>query len=241
MILYDIITGEAITTPVTLRPRTCFLMTKIGKDVPPMVNAIRKKLSPMLSKLGLKLIDADAITTGRDYYRKIWELIVSVPIGIAVLHKRMPSSTMGNVLLEFGIMQALGKSTIIIKEPGAKIPSDLKRTEYIQYDDEKFEDKMCDFLESALKQAEYFCLVAEQVERNPLLAIDYYRRAFLLTGKQKYCRRTDALINSGEIGIRAKNSVEYLGAEFRKAMYDSHSFADEVAATSTQRVHLHRG
>jgi hypothetical protein len=214
LILYDPTSGGVVTTPTACRPRTCFFMSKLGEGAPPIVSAVRKRLTLVLGEADYCLIDASAVTTGKDYLRKIWDLIVSVPVGIALIYKGMPTRTVGNVFYEIGMMQALGKDTLIIKEPGAKIPSDFVRTEYVQWD-KRFDDGVRAFLTSVMENAEFLATVAEQVERNPLLAIDCYRRAYLLTGDEEYCRKTDTLLASGEIGKRARNSVEYLAAGFR--------------------------
>ncbi len=232
MILYNPTNGDVITTPTVYRPRTCFFMSKIGDDVPPVVLEVRSRLSVLLGEIGYSLIDASQITTGKDFLRKIWELIVSVPMGIAFIYAEMPPNTLANVFYELGMMQALGKDTLVIREPKAPFPSDLVRTEYVLYD-ERFEDRVRGFLQTCLSSAEFLATVAEQVERNPLLAIDCYRRAFLLTGDEEYCRKTDELLRSGELGKRAKNSVEYLAAGFTRfaAQSQRHKAISQAAVT----------
>lgn len=214
MILYDPTSGLAVTTPMAFRPRTCFFMGKLGKNAPPIVTDIRKRLVPLLGEVGYSLIDAGATTTGKDFLRKVWGLLVSVPMGIAVVYRGMPGSTLGNVFYELGLMQALGKETLVVREPDATVPSDFIRTEYVLYG-EGFDAGIRQYIRSALEWADSLCTIAETLERDPLLAIDCYRRAFLLTGDEKYCRRTDELVASGEIGARARNSVELLAASFR--------------------------
>ncbi len=202
-------------------------MSKVGDDVPPLVREVRGRLSVLLDEIGYSLIDATEVTTGKDFLRKIWDLIVSVPMGIAFIYRKMPPGTLANVFYEVGMMQALGKDTLVIREPRATIPSDLVRTEYVLYDG-RFDDRIRAFLKTSLSSAEFLATVAEQMERNPLLAIDYYRRAFLLTGDEEYCMRTDELLKSGEIGKRAKNSVEYLAAGFSR-------FAEQAQRSKAMR------
>jgi hypothetical protein len=52
------------------------------------------------------------------------------------------------------------------------------------------------------------------MERNPLLAIDYYRRAYLLTGDRVPRTSATAVWNGARWEGRAKNSVERLLASF---------------------------
>ncbi len=213
MILYDPIGGDACTAPVALRPRTCFLMTKLGGNVPPIVGEIREQVSSILSARDIKTIDANSVTTGKDFLLKIWRLIVGVPVGIAIVYKSMPKTTMSNVFYEVGLMQALGKETLIVKEPKAEVPSDFVRTEYVSFN-RGFDRRLNAFLDSLQERADYFGIVASQVERNPLLAIDYYRRAYLLTGDEKWRAKAAGVLETAGLDERAKTSVELLLASF---------------------------
>ena len=40
-------------------------------------------------------------------------------------------STQMNIYYKLGVAQALGKETLVVKSPGAKLPSDFVRTEYV--------------------------------------------------------------------------------------------------------------
>jgi predicted nucleotide-binding protein len=75
--------------------------------------------------------------------------------------------TQANLYYELGIAQALGKETIVIKTPEVTMPSDLARTEYIEFDIE-FDKKFTDFLENIIERAEYFEEIAKNTENNPL-------------------------------------------------------------------------
>jgi len=242
MILYDPTSGNPVTTPVAFRPRTSFFMSKMGPDAPPFVKEVRARLASLLREVDYDLIDAGGVTTGRDYLRKIWEVIVSVPMGMAVVYRNMPAPTLGNVFYELGLMQATGKNTLVITERGTKMPSDFVRTEHVVYGP-GFDEKIRAFMRSALAEAEYLTVLAEQAERNPMLAIDCYRRAFLLTGDEEYCRRTDELLASGIIGERAKNCVEFLTAGFRDFArgLGSGRAARQVAATEAAEPTRKRG
>lgn len=213
MILYRLNEGLAYQEKVLYRPRTCFLMTQLGDPVPPEVDAIRKKLKSALDEYDVKLIDADSEVTGGDFLFKIWQMIVAVPLAVAIVHEDMPVATQCNVFYEIGLAHALGKESIVIKTPKAQIPSDFVRTEYIRHDS-RFEQKMTKYLEKFLKQGEWYELVAEQVERNPLLAIDYLRRAYLISGDARIKEEVANIRETLSLHERAKNSVETLLAEF---------------------------
>lgn len=87
MIFYSPINGDVQTTKVVYRPRTCFLMTQLGGDIPDEVEEIRDLLLQVLKVHRLELINAASEVTGKDFLHKIWQMIVSVPLGVAVLHE----------------------------------------------------------------------------------------------------------------------------------------------------------
>lgn len=213
MILYRPTDGDVLTTAVVPRPRTCFLMTQLGAPVHADITEIRSHVEGQLQRKGISLIDADSVVTGADFLDKIWRLIVSVPIGVAVIHEEMSQKTMANIFYELGMMDSLGKHTVVIKSPGAAIPSDFLRTEYIVWDG-NFRRRFRSFLESTLALEGYFSTLAEELEKNPLLSIDYLRRAYLVGGNDIHRDRTRQILDDAEITGRAKNSVEMLLARF---------------------------
>lgn len=216
MIPYRPTDGDAQTTPASIRPRTCFLMTKLGEAIPDSCQTIRTDVERILNDHAIECIDANSATTGRDFLLKIWDLIVSVPLGIAIVYDGIPPKTLANIFYELGWMHALGKETLLIKTVGVEIPSDFVRTEYVAYD-ERFESHLRGYLQYVQAQAEYYAIVAEPVENNPLLAIDYYRRAYLISGNPKLKEWAGRVLAKAGLGKRAKNSVELLLAGFAHA------------------------
>jgi len=188
-------------------------MTQLGEPVPEQVISIKCDLNNILKSQDIKLIDANSDVTGKDFLSKIWSMIVAVPLAVAVVHKDMPVSTLHNVFYEIGVAQALGKETIVIKAKDAEVPSDFVRTEYIEYD-EAFQMKMNKFLKSFFERAAYYEDMASLMEQNPLLAIDYLRRAYLITGHKECRKRAANILGSLTLEGRARDSVEMMLAEF---------------------------
>ena len=110
-------------------------------------------------------------------------------------------------------MHALGKETIVIKTEKAKVPSDFVRTEYIKFDD-KFEENLKKYFTTYFDLADYYETLANQLERNPLLAIDYLRRAYLISGNKKLQVKAKRFHREAALEDRAKNSVEQLLVDF---------------------------
>jgi hypothetical protein len=209
MIFYRPTDGDVESNKPAWRPRTCFLMAAMGQHIPPEVKNAKRRIKAALKAERLSLVDASSVTTGKDFLLKIWSMAVACPIGIAIVHKGIRRDTMANIYYELGLMQSYGRQTIVIKVGAVKLPSDFVRTEYINFDG-RFMQGMRDFVSAVRKDAAYYEVVAKQLEKNPLLAIDYLRRAYLLTGKKSLKREMARLFASSGLDDRAPNSVERL-------------------------------
>lgn len=190
-------------------------MTKLGHLIPKEVNKIRSHLTKILSNYQIRLIDANDVITGKDFLMKIWHIILGVPLGIAIITNDMSHETLSNIFYEIGLMQAYGKETIVIKNPATKIPSDFVRTEYIDFTS-GFTKKLKKYLDKYFTWASDYEFMSELVEKNPLLAIDYLRRAWLITGEGTYRQKAMEIFQEAGIEERAKNSVEMLSVAFCK-------------------------
>jgi hypothetical protein len=188
-------------------------MAAMGRSIPADVLSAKRRVSTALRRARFSIIDAASVTTGKDYLLKIWKLALSCPIGIAIVHEGIRSETMANIFYELGWMQAYGKETVVIKIGDVKLPSDLVRTEYINMD-ARFTPSLRDFLNSLRERAEYYKTLAGLLEANPLLAIDYLRRAYLLTGTVALRRRATQIFKESGLDDRARDSVERLMITF---------------------------
>ena len=198
MILYHPTDGEVFTKRIQPRPRTCFIMTKLGNSIPKEIKKIKSNLKKYLNSMDIKVIDANSIITGRDFLVKIWEMLVSVPLGIAIITKNLSPITMANIFYEIGILQTLGKETLIVKSKDSKIPSDFVRTEYIEYKkySRGFKRELNKYLKTFFKQANYYDTLGSELEKNPLIAIDYLKRAYLRDGNSDIKDKVDHKINN---------------------------------------------
>lgn len=213
MIFYRPTDGDVNSVPVKWRPRTCFLMTSMGNPLPPELRSAKKRVISGLRRAGFSTVDAASVTTGKDFLLKIWALAVSCPVGIAIIHKDIRPETMANVFYELGWMHAYGRETVVIKVGEVKLPSDLVRTEYIDMN-VRFTKSLGDFLTSIRERAKYYQDLAGLLEENPLLAIDYLRRSYLLTGDVALKRRATQIFAGSDLADRARDSVERLMVTF---------------------------
>lgn len=213
MIFYRPTDGDVHVAGVRWRPRTCFLMAAMSDPLPPEVVSAKRRIRSALRRANFEAIDAAGATTGKDYLLKIWFLAVSCPIGIAIVHEGIRPGTMANIFYELGWMQAYGRETVVVRVGDVKFPSDLVRTEYISLD-RNFNRRIKAFLRSLAERADYYVDLAGQLEKNPLLAIDYLRRSYLLSGDDALRSRARLVYNEAGLGNRARDSVERLMSTF---------------------------
>ena len=180
----------------------------MGKPTPLLLAKARKRVDNAITKAGFSVKDASSATTGKDYLLKIWSIAASVPVGVAIVHEGIRSDTMANVFYELGLMHAYGRETVVVKVGDVKLPSDLVRTEYISFD-RTFSRQFAAFLASLADRADYYLTLADQLEKNPLLAIDYLRRSFLLSADVSLRRRAKRIFEEAGFGDRARDSVEH--------------------------------
>jgi hypothetical protein len=213
VIIYNPLDGEALTSAIRVKPRHCFLMTRLGSAVPAEVQKIRVAITQICDEFGYSVIDASSRVSGRDFLLKIWKMIAATPLAVGVCHEALPAATQGNIFYELGVAQALGKETLLIKSRGVTVPSDFTRTEYIEFD-ESFDRRFAAYLADLEEQALHYETVAGQLQNNPVLAIDYLKRAYLISGDVRLKTEAEKFLDEPGFGSRARNSVELLAAAF---------------------------
>jgi len=213
MILYSPIDGDALTSHLVYKPRHCFLITRLGQPIPKEVAEMRSAITEICQKRDFTVVDASTDITGRDYLLKIWKAIAASPLAVGIYHEKIPKKTDANIFYELGVAQALGKETVIVKSPGAAVPSDFVRTEYIKFDN-GFDVHFATYLDQLMEQAEHYEMMSDQLENNPVLSIDYLKRAFLISGEERLREKVHQLLSDSGLHQRARSSVELLSANF---------------------------
>lgn len=213
MIFYRPTDGDVHRAGIAWKPKTCFIMSQLNDPMPPDVVAARKQIDRMLKGAGFSSVDADGVTTGKDFLLKIWHLAVACPVGIAIVHEGIRPQTLANIYYELGLMQAYGRETVVVRVGSPDLPSDLVRTEYIAFDT-KFEVRFNQFIASLAPAAAYYRTVGEQLENNPLLAIDYFRRSYLLSEDAELRALANDAFETAGLSDRGKASVERLMVKF---------------------------
>jgi hypothetical protein len=107
-------------------------MRQLG--TPPAIDALMNDVTTeQLQVQGFTTIDADGSVGGKDYVARILGLIRSTAFTVAIFSEETRVTAMANIALELGFAAMCGKPLIIIKSPDAAAPSDLKRTDWIDY------------------------------------------------------------------------------------------------------------
>jgi len=209
VIAYSPVNAEVLTNAITFYPRHAFIMTQLGKPIPKELNQIRIALKNELGKTKFNEIDASSLVTGRDFLDKIWKIILGVPLGIAILTKDMPEKTIANIYYELGMMDALGKETLIIKSEDYSIPSDFKRTEYLNYN-ANFSVSFKKFCNNLKEREDHYWLMSELMGADPVLSIDYIKRAYLINPLKKYKKEAEKIFtrNADYIDNQSKMHIK---------------------------------
>lgn len=127
--------SEAVldASPKRLYPATGFLMRQIG-DPHDLDRRMCEIVVEVFQNDGLRLIDAAETVGGKDFLERILGLIRGTGFTVAVFSEETRSSAMANIALELGFAAMCGKPLVIVKSKAAKAPSDLTRTDWIEYD-----------------------------------------------------------------------------------------------------------
>jgi len=188
-------------------------MTRLKKPIPTEIEVIRNHLKDLLDNQGISEIDAGKRVTGRDLLMKIWGIIITVPMGIAIISENVSRTTLANIYYEIGLLQAYGKETLLIKTKKTKVPTNFVGTEFVTYDEE-FEEHMDNFFQTLFELPEHYAKMAANLENDPLLSIDYLRRAYLISSDDSYRQKANDVFQTASLKGRAKNSIEMLLMSF---------------------------
>ncbi len=120
---------------------------------------------------------------------------------------------MANIYDELAVMQALGRETMVLVVGNPSLPSDLTRTEHIR-DGRGFAKRFNNFLAGLDNRAEYYLQLADLTEHNPLLVIDFLRRAWTLNDDPSLPIRARQVWSDSAAEVRAKSAVESLMLSF---------------------------
>lgn len=174
-------------------------MRQIG-EAPQIDTDMAHAVSALLDARGYGVKDADASTGGKDYLERILGLIRGTGLTIAVFSHQTRPTALANIMLELGFAAMCGKPLMIVKSKDAHAPSDLKRTDWIDYDfadPSNFERKVGQALDEIEALAEFeeqlLDLALEAPSMDCAVAFERAHRAFLLSGQVGLIEKTEGI------------------------------------------------
>lgn len=149
---------------------------------------------------GIGTKDADASTGGKDFLERILGLIRGTGFTVAIFSEDTRGTAMANIALELGFAAMCGKPLVIVKSKVAQAPSDLTRTDWIEYeagDEVRFRHKLGQALDEIKAVAAYTETLLDVALEAPAMdcAIAFERasKAFLLTKEERFLASADLI------------------------------------------------
>jgi len=189
-LVFSPLSEEVIALPPrTLFPRHGFVMRQIG-DAPQLDQDITDAVTEQLALRRFGVKDADASTGGGDFLERILGLIRGTGLTIAIFSHQTRPTALANIMLELGFAAMCGKPLMIVKSKDAAAPSDLKRTDWIDFDPANptaFARKVHQALDEVEALAEFeeqlLDLALDAPSMDCAIAFERAQRAFLLSGE----------------------------------------------------------
>lgn len=201
-VLFSPASEELLGAPKHLFIRSAFLICQ-QSDVPIADRDMMEVVSATLNSQNINSVDAANFRRTGDYLSKILEQIRGVGFCIAIYSEGTRHKTLANIFLEIGMALLLGKPVVLVKTQQAIVPSDLVRSEYIQYDgdDRKLGLELEQTIKnSVLDTADYLCTLAEIAEDADSpdfeLAFQRYSQALLMNGDRELICKLDGIKTS---------------------------------------------
>lgn len=188
-------------------------------------------------RFGMK--DADTSTGGKDFLERILGLIRGTGFTVAIFSEDTRGTAMANIALELGFASMCGKPLVIVKSKAAPPPSDLTRTDWIEYDASdkpRFRRKLNQALDELDALAGFTESLLEVAMAAPAMdcavAFERASKAFLLTGESRFLDAADGIVQrlknaAREDGIddleRVRTEIEMFAKQGRRALRDAAS------------------
>lgn len=201
-LIFSPLSEEALTgPPKELAPKHAFLMRQIGD--PPGIDALMTEACVRLLKSrGIGAKDADASSGSKDFLERILGLIRGTGMTVAIFSGETRGTALANIMLELGFAAMCGKPLMIVKSKDAKAPSDLTRTDWIEYDPldvAPFERKFLQALDQIALVASYeedlLDIALEADTMDCAVALERATKAFLLSGEQRLIDKAEQVLH----------------------------------------------
>ena len=199
-LIFSPLSEETIDLPaLRLLPRHAFVMRQIG--APPAIDiAMAAAVTGSCAIRDIETIDAGASTGSKEYLERIIGLIRGTAVTIAIFSHETRPTALANIALELGFAAMFGKPIMIVKSHEAVAPSDLKRTDWIEFrggEEVEFERKISLALDQLDTIANFQELLLdtslEAHEMDCAVALERAIKAFLLCGAERLLTKAEQI------------------------------------------------
>jgi len=146
-------------------------------------------VSEILADRGFSTKDANASTGGKDFLERILGLIRGTGLTVAIFSDETRPTALANIMLELGFAAMSGKPLMIVKSRAAAAPSDLTRTDWIEYDPddidpfrEKVEQAIIEVQDLVSYEEMLLDVALDAPAMDCAVAFERAQKAFLLSG-----------------------------------------------------------
>lgn len=199
-------------------------MRQIGNppEIDQQMDAVVREV---LAENGFDAIDATTTAGRKDFLERIIDLIRSTGLTIAIFSHETRNTALANIMLELGFAAIFGKPLLIVKSKEAAAPSDLTRTDWIEFQNgnpDSFKQKVIQAVGEISEIAKYQEMLLDIALDAPAMdcavAFERAQKAFLLTPSPELLEK---------INIIKRRVMECRNIE---QMSDLHRLHDEISA-----------
>ncbi len=183
-------------------------MRQLGNP-PALDETMNDLVRDVFERRGIGMKDADGSTGSKDFLERILGLIRGTAFTVAIFSEHTRPTAMANISLELGFASMCGKPLVIVKSKAALAPSDLTRTDWIDYDaadEARFRTKLnqaLDELDALAGFTESLLDVAMEARAmDCAIAFERASKAFLLTNEARF------LVSAEEIARRLAEAAK---------------------------------
>jgi len=199
-LIFSPLTEELIALPPqSLFPRHAFVMRQIG-GAPEIDKKMASLVTGFLKSKGFGIKDADASTGSKDFLERILGLIRGTGLTVAIFSHETRETALANIMLELGFAAMCGKPLMIIKSKEATAPSDLTRTDWIEYaagEEPAFKRKVLQAIRMVDDLVPYedmlLDLALDAKAMDCAVAFERAQKAFLLSGEKALLEKVEKI------------------------------------------------
>lgn len=213
-------------------------MRQIGNP-PALDEAMGAIVKEVFDARSIGIKDADASTGAKDFLERILGLIRGTGFTVAIFSEDTRGTAMANIALELGFASMCGKPLVIIKSKAAAAPSDLTRTDWIEYDpedDARFRTKLNQAIDELMEIAAFTELLLDTAMDAPsmdcAIAFERASKAFLLTKEPRFLDSAEEIARRLTLAARDDDIADLERVRSEVTMFVSQGRRAVVAGAS---------